>query len=238
MAAILLFSVTFVTYRTHLQNRYRYGLSEKPYISDCDHEKYATAPIKPSNRLNDLNDIHLLHAQTNGLKRILTSNEEFYREKDSLLKSSVLVEVVSNRFYQIKVLKHSLPYLIPEAVDMLNEIGYLVELRLSEKRKKPVRMMITSMLRTEDEQSKLEHHNHNATEHSAHLYGTTVDISYKDFYNPENGTILSSYDGVQVLTKVLIEMRKECKLLVVRERKQACFHVTVVVCKSESIKKT
>lgn len=208
--------------------------NEKYYnkvFSQCDHKKYANIPISPSNKLNDKNEIHLLHAQTNGLKKTFQTNAEFFSCIDSLRQHAILVEVTENRFYQLKPLTHSLPYLIPETVDMLNEIGYRFQQMLAEKKFKNYRFRITSMLRTEEEQGKLSHRNRNATEHSAHLYGTTVDISYKDFYNTKADTIESSYEAAQTLTKVLIEMRQECKLLAVREHKQSCFHLTVVLCK-------
>ena len=200
-------------------------------FSECNHRKYTNLPISPSDKLNDLNEIHLLHAKTNGLQQTFTTNDEFYSKIDSLKEHKVLVEVTENRFYQLKSLTHSLPYLIPEAVDMLNEIGYRFQKRLAEKKYNNYRFRITSLLRSEENQSKLSHHNGNATEHSAHLYGTTVDISYKNFYNTKTDTIESSYEAVQTLTKVLIEMRQECKFLAVRERKQSCFHLTVVLCK-------
>jgi len=59
-----------------------------------------------------------------------------------------------------------------------------------------------------------------------------VDISYKNFYNTETDSIESSYEAVQALTNVLVEMRQECKFLAVRERHQSCFHITVVVCQA------
>lgn len=210
---------------------------KKPYIikeikiGNCDHIKYASAPITPSKKLNDLNDLHLLHAVTNGLKQPINTNIEFDTEIDELIKKNVLVEVTENRFYKLKSLTHSHPYLIPEAVDMLNEIGYRFQLRLKEKKYNNYCFRLTSLLRTKETQNSLSKRNHNATEHSAHLYGTTVDISYKNFYNPVNDSIESSYEGVISLTKVLSDMREDCKLLVVRERKQSCFHITVVVCK-------
>jgi len=200
-------------------------------FSECNHRKYANLPISPSDKLNDLNEIHLLHAKTNGLQHTFVTIDEFYSKIDSLKEHQTLVEVKDNRFYQLKSLTHSLPYLIPEAVDMLNEIGYRFQKRLAEKKYNNYRFRITSLLRTEENQNKLSHHNGNATEHSAHLYGTTVDISYKNFYNTKTDTIESSYEAVQTLTKVLIEMRQECKFLAVRERKQSCFHLTVVLCK-------
>jgi hypothetical protein len=226
---LIIFSGIIVTkiYKHKSKIKYTPGVSTL-----CDHVKYANAPISPSNKLNDLNDIHLIHAQKNGLKRTFATNEEFLLKLDSLKNNLILFEVVETPYYQLKSLTHSQPYLIPEAIDMLNEIGYRFQQRLAEKKYNMYRFRITSLLRTEETQNKLSHRNTNATAHSAHLYGTTVDISYKNFYNIQKNTIESSYEAVQTLTKVLVEMRQECKFLAVRERKQSCFHLTVVVCKS------
>lgn len=207
------------------------------YSSDCDHVHYANEPITPSNTLKDSNVIQLVHAQRNGLKKTFATTEEFISSLDSLKRNSILVEVTENSYFQLKSLTHSQPYLIPEAVDMLNEIGYRFQKRLQEKKNNNYRFRITSMLRTEETQNNLSHHNRNATIHSTHLFGTTVDISYKNFYNTKTDTIESSYEAVQALTHVLIEMRQECRLLAVRERHQSCFHITVVVCQQLSNKK-
>ena len=218
---------------------YKHQLKNKPIFnvsSQCDHVKNANAPISPSKKLNDQNEIHLIHAQKNGLKKTFDTNAEFLSKLDSLKNKFILVEVTETPYYQLKSLTHSQPYLIPEAVDMLNEIGYRFQQRLAEKKYNNYRFRITSLLRTEETQNNLSHRNSNASSHSAHLYGTTVDISYKNFYNTKKDTIESSYEAVQTLTKVLIEMRQECKFLAVRERKQSCFHITVVVCKSNENK--
>jgi len=217
-------------------NLYTVKISRTKDFYECDHVHFADAPISPSDKLNDPNEIHLIHAQKNGLKKPFTTNEDFFSKIDSLKHKSVLIEVTENKFYQLKSLSHSEPYLIPEAVDMLNEIGYRFQKRLKEKKYNNYRFRITSLLRTIETQNSLSHFNHNATQHSAHLFGTTVDISYKNFYNTKTDTIESSYEAVQTLTKVLVEMRQECKFLAVRERKQSCFHITVVVCQPVSDK--
>lgn len=210
--------------------------STSNYI-DCDHVRWANAPISPTNKLNDLNEAHLLHAQKNGLTQFFETNDDFNARIDDYTKTSTLVKVTENKFYQLKTLSHSYPYLIPEAVDMLNEIGYRFQKQLKEKKYKNFSFRISSLLRSVETQTKLSHKNFNATAHSAHLYGTTVDISYKNFYNNDTDSIESSWEGIQALTKVLVDMRMECKLLVVRERKQACFHITVVACKPHEEKK-
>jgi hypothetical protein len=210
-----------------------YYTTSKSYTSnsECDHVHFANAPIKPSSNLNDKNDIHLFHAIKNGLKQPFIDSTDFKNRIDDLKRKSLLVEVNENRFYQLKSLTYSLPYLIPEAVDLLNEIGYRFQTKLKEKKYSNFRFRITSLLRTEETQNKLCNRNHNATGHSAHLYGTTFDISYKNFHNTKADSIESSYEAVQTLTNVLVKMREECKFLAVRERKQSCFHITVVVCR-------
>ena len=207
------------------------------FVSDCDHVRYATAPIKPSSKLNDPNEEQLIHAEKNGLKKPFTTDQQFLSQIDSLKKKQILVEITETRFYQIKSLTHSQPYLIPEAADMLNEIGYRFQKRCEEKKYKNYKFRITSMLRTEEAQTKLSHRNGNATSHTAHIYGTTVDISYKNFYNTQKDTLESKMEPIIAMTKVLTDMRKECKLLVVRERHQSCFHITVVVCRPPLNKK-
>lgn len=204
----------------------------------CDHVNFASAPILPSERLNDPNEIQLVHAQTNGLKQPFATNDEFNARIGNLVRKSILVQVTENRFYQLKSLSHSQPYLIPEAIDMLNEIGYRFQKRLQEKKYNNYRFRVTSLLRTEETQNNLSHRNSNATRSiSCHLYGTTVDISYKNFFNTKTDSIEASYEAVQAMTNVLIEMRRECKLLAVRERHQSCFHITAVLCKPLTIKK-
>jgi len=222
---LIILLIAFIYFNVQ-QNRI---FKPKEFI-ECDHIHFASSPISPSSKLNDPNEIHLLHAQKNGLKFPIVTNAEFDSIIDSLKRKSILLEVTDNKFYQLKFLYNSKPYLIPEAVDMLNEIGYRFQRKLKEKKYNNYRFRITSLLRTEETQNKLSHFNHNATLHSAHLYGTTVDISYKNFINTKKDTIESSYEAVQTLTKVMVEMREECKFLAVRERKQSCFHITVVVC--------
>lgn len=205
--------------------------------SECDRIHFANAPIEPRDKLNDLNEVQIIHAEKNGLKAPFQTNDEFNAKIADFVQKSILIEVTENRFYQLKSLTHSQPYLIPEAIDMLDEIGYRFQEELKEKKYNNYKFRITSLLRTAETQNNLSHRNGNATKSvSCHLYGTTVDISYKNFYNTQNDTIEPSYEAIQALTKVLIDMRKECKLLAVRERHQSCFHITVVLCKPQQAK--
>jgi Family of unknown function (DUF5715) len=203
----------------------------KTDFTSCDHVKYSSPPVTPSDKLNDLNSEHLIHAKQNGLKNPFQCDSDFYANIDELVKKSILIKISENKFYQLKELTYSHPYLIPEAADMLNEIGYRFQKAMEEKHLNHFKFRITSLLRTEQMQSKLCHHNRNATKsQTAHMFGTTVDISYKNFYCTEKKDLVCNAEAVHTLTKVLIEMRQECKILAVREHKQSCFHLTVVVC--------
>ncbi|MEI6752328.1 MAG: DUF5715 family protein [Paludibacter sp.] len=203
----------------------------KIYTPDCNHVLFPSAPIIPSSKLNDPNEVQLIHALKNGLKKPFATDQALFSSLDSLKRKSILFEVTENNFYQFKSLTHSQPYLIPEAIDLLNEIGYRFQKKLEEKKKNIYRYQITSLLRTEEEQTRLHHRNRNAASHSTHMYGTTIDISYKNFFNMKSRIVEPNYDAVQAMTKVLIEMRQECRLLCVREHHQSCFHITVVVCR-------
>ena len=209
------------------------AIEKKISYAECDHVLYANAPVTPSDKLNDKNDIHLIHATKNGVTPF-ASNEEFENKKAELTENNKLVLVESNEYFKIKKLTHSLPYLTPDAAEMVNEIARRFNLKIQEYKVADYRIMLTSLLRTEETQTKLSHRNRNATKsQSAHLYGTTIDISYKDFYNVEKDTVEQNWEAIQALTKVLVEMRKECKFVGVHERKQSCFHLTVVVCDPE-----
>ncbi|HRZ98107.1 MAG TPA: DUF5715 family protein [Paludibacter sp.] len=224
---LILFFVTRKNYPENLK-------IEKYY--NCDQLHHATVPIQSAEILNDKNDIQLLHAQKNGLKVPFATNVQLELGVKKYLDYGMLVKVTDNGFYHVKKLTHSHPYLIPETVEMLNDIAYRFRKRLKEKKLNNYAIVLTSLMRTDETQERLSHRNRNATGHSAHIYGTTVDISYKNFYNLDADSLESSWEGIQELTKTLVEMRKECKLLAVRERKQSCFHITVVVCDGMSNK--
>src|SRR5659263_336067 len=78
-------------------------------FKECDHVRFANAPIAPSNKLNDKNDIHLLHAMKNGLKKPFETDSAFYSQIDDLVRMALLVKVTDNQFYKLKSLKHSQP---------------------------------------------------------------------------------------------------------------------------------
>ncbi len=199
-------------------------------VGECPHCKAISRQYWRVDKLNDDNNVHLEAARRMGLKPFPT-NADFEKQKDALLNFGKLMELKNGETYLLKNLKHSYPYLVPAAVTLLNEIGERFESKLERIAIPPHWMQISSVLRTVEGQNGLGKHNSNAAPASAHMYGTTFDISYKEFIAVNGAPVKEGYcrhDMMRhVLGEVLTEMRNEGRCKVVIERKQACFHITV-----------
>lgn len=180
-------------------------------------------------RYRDLNDLHLRYAEKNGI-RPFTTDKKFHEEVGNLVKRNKLVKISDNNYYVIKHLTHSHPYLVPEAAEMLELIGKRFRKKLDERNMERYLFRITSVLRTEESQKSLGRRNRNATGISAHTYGTTVDITYqhlviKSMFGRKK--LVSDPAAMALLSTVIGELRQEKKLVVVTEKKEPCFHITV-----------
>lgn len=180
----------------------------------------------------DRNDIHLIFARKNGLKKTYETDDAFLHDVDSLTISGKLVYISDKKNYVVKRLTHSYPYLIRQARNLLDEIGTEVDKKQIEQGLIPHKIIVTSMFRTEQSQCHLRRCNNNATrEVSSHLYGATFDISSqrfvkKDFFGRE--TYCYQLEYKRILEQVLQQFRAEGRCAIVREFKQSCFHITVV----------
>ena len=192
----------------------------------CYCEK-ATAPIRSKSKFKDINSEQLAHAQANGLKTIIKDKKHFESQIDSLVEEDVLVKIKPNKYYNIRRLTHSYPYLTPEARDLLNLIGKRFQANLQAEGLPKYKFQVSSLLRTIEFQRQLTRQNVNATYGlSAHYYGTTFDIAY-DKYDRRG----KSYQDAKVeaiLEKTLRELREECRMMIIRESSNKCFHMTVV----------
>jgi len=229
-----LFLTGLVRFVTHLNWT---GLSKKPEIArfypighcpDCSKISSKYWKIGP---LNDNNPVHLECAQRMGIKPFQT-NAELETNIESYLSSGKLEKLEETDNYKLKKLTHSYPYLVPRAVILLNEIGVRFEAKLQQIDIQPYSMMISSVLRTNESQNGLGRRNSNAVTLSAHIFGTTFDVSYKEFL-PLNGKQAREgfcrHDMLRhPLAEVLTEMSEEGRCKVVIEKRQACFHITVV----------
>lgn len=172
----------------------------------------------------DLNEKHLNIAQTIGI-RPLASREEAEAMKAELHR------IATNELYTVDSLTHSIPYLIPGAATLLDSIGHNFLDSLTAKGLNPNKIIVTSVLRTQDDVKRLRRRNGNASANSAHSYGTTFDVSWKRFQKveDEDGRPLQdvSADTLKlVLSEVLRDLRKADKCYIKYELKQGCFHIT------------
>ncbi len=172
----------------------------------------------------DLNDKHLKVAQTIGI-RPLASRKEAEKMQGRLQ------YITTNDWYAVDSLTHSIPYLIPGAVALLDRIGCNFLDSLTAKGLNPNKITVTSVLRTKNDVKRLRRRNINASENSAHFYGTTFDVSWKRFQKveDEDGRPLQdvSPDTLKlVLSEVLRDLKKADKCYIKYELKQGCFHIT------------
>lgn len=153
------------------------------------------------------------------------------REQADTMKDK-LVYVGANPYYHVDRMVRSIPYLVPRAATLLNDIGRAYYDSLQLKGMPLHQPIVTSVLRTKDDVKKLQHYNKNATDNSCHLYGTTFDICYNRYhavYNPDEGPRRTSRnDSLKwVLSEVLRDMRNDGRCYIKYEVKQGCFHITV-----------
>ncbi|MCC8038009.1 MAG: DUF5715 family protein [Bacteroidales bacterium] len=169
---------------------------------------------------NDSNYVHLAEAERVGIKPI-----ESLRDAWRLRRPVVYIE--SNKDFVVDTLTHSVPYLVPEAAQLLHDIGRTFNDSLQARGGGDYRIKVTSVLRTPDTIKKLRRRNRNAVDTSAHQFGTTFDISYLKFIEDSQRVPRTDSDLRGLLTEILADLHAQGRCYVKFERKQACFHITV-----------
>lgn len=187
------------------------------------HRIYSVANFK--NAFPDQNDVQLIAAEKHGIKP-LTNRDEVKNCLDKL------VLVSSNPYYNVDKMRNSIPYLVPKAASLLQDIGQTFFDSLQVKGIPLHKIIVTSVLRTDEDVEKLQRRNLNAAEKSCHQYATTVDICYNRYVTVEapDGPARREVrnDSLKwVLSEVLNDMRNQNRCYVKYEVKQGCFHLTV-----------
>lgn len=194
-----------------------------------------------------LNPIHLENARAHGIDP--PSSRE---EAADLVAGEALSEIEPNPHYDVAPMNYSVAAVTPSTSDLLDLIGARFQERLEEAGLPPYRFQITSATRTTEDQNRLRRVNGNAAQNSAHQFGTTVDVHYARFRPPTRDVPLP--DTLDVLTdpyrelvdqgvaelgqsyhsrlkailgRVMLELQEEGKLVVVYERRQPVYHLTV-----------
>lgn len=166
----------------------------------------------------DSQSVQIVAAQKWGVRPVKNREDAENRKKE-------LVYVGESPYYHVDRLSSSIPYLVPRAALMLQDIGEAFYDSLYAKGLPFHQLIVTSVLRSMDDVAKLQRHNPNATEQSCHLYGTTIDICYNR-YQPLTREVRN--DTLKwVLSEVLRDKRNEGRCYIKYEVKQGCFHMTV-----------
>jgi len=175
--------------------------------------------IAHGREFNDSNYLHINAASAIGITPIEKVDDAWNIDRP-------IVKVRSCPDYFVDNLTHSLPYLVPEAEELLHDIGRTFRDSLAARGGGDYRVKVTSILRTQSSVRRLRRRNRNAIGSSAHLYGTTFDISYSNFACDSLSTPRTTEDLKLLLAEVLRDFRNKGRCYVKHERKQSCFHIT------------
>ena len=220
VAAVVLFLYVFFSAKSCIEERR--WLAQGP----IENHPVRIWDVKFSKEFNDMNNVQLEVAQKIGVPPVAD------RQAAEGLKLR-LVKVENTDTYVIDSLTYSIPYLIPSAKDLLDDIGRVFQDSLSAKGLNPYKLVVTSVLRTEDDIAKLRKKNVNASENSTHRYGTSFDLSYwryvkiPDLRGRPYEDVPPEYLRA-TLSQVLKDIHDQPDRCYIKyEKKQNCFHVTV-----------
>lgn len=174
----------------------------------------------------DLQEVQIVAARKWGVKPV--KNRKAAEER-----KSELVYVGASPYYMVdKSMRRSIPYLVPRASSLLHDIGRNFLDSLYVKGVPLHRIIVSSVLRTEEDVAMLLKSNGNASDQSCHRFGTTIDIAYNRYSTvtppgePPRREVKN--DTLKwVLSEVLRDMRAQGRCYVKHEVKQGCFHITV-----------
>ena len=171
----------------------------------------------------DSNEVQLVAAKKYGVTPV--QNRE-----DAEKRKTELVYAAANPYFHVDKLRESIPYLVPRANVLLQDIGRAFYDSLYVKGVPLHQIIVTSILRTEEDVARLRRHNLNASENSCHRFGTTFDICYNRYITVQ--TDANRRRAVQndtlkwVLSEVLRDMHERGRCYIKYEVKQGCFHIT------------
>lgn len=169
---------------------------------------------------NDSNHLHYQVAERIGIEPLVLDSLVWPIKRP-------LVRIESNKLYYVDELRHSFPYLIPESKALLDEIGQRFHDTLAARGGGPYRLKVTSLLRTRNTVSRLRRVNRASVDSSAHLFGTTFDISFTNFPYSGGTPHRTQEDLKNLLAEILYSLREQNRCYIIYEHKPGCFHITV-----------
>ena len=200
--------------------------SVKPYKTEIRYkaEDERPHPIKSvhsyAEAFPDSNHVQLEAAQRWGVPPVKD-------RADAETRKNEVIYMGSSPYYTVAHLDASIPYLVPRASILLEDIGRNFFDSLQVKGLPLHWIVVSSVLRSEADVSRLRRSNKNATEQSCHLYGTTFDINYNQYAAVNPRREVPSDKLKYVLSEVLRDLREQGRCYIKYEVKQPCFHITV-----------
>ena len=172
----------------------------------------------------DVQDVQIVAARRWGVRPVRNRDQAEHRKSE-------LVYVGSNPYFVMdRGMSHSIPYLVPRAALLLQDIGRNYLDSLAVKGVPLHRIIVTSVLRTEEDVARLLSRNGNASDQSCHRFGTTFDICYNRYntVSPpgEHRRAVTNDTLKYVLSEVLRDLRQQQRCYIKYEVKQGCFHIT------------
>lgn len=207
-------------------------------------------PAEEARLRTHLNAAHVARARALGVRPADEAELEAYVEQGRLVRLEP-----ANEYWIVRERAQPRAYVTPDVPPLLEEIAERFQARLAELDIPPYRIEITSVLRTAAEQAALRQRNPNAAAGvSSHEFGTTLDIAYESFAPPlelPDGIVADGPAGMRTdlervaamafevigsrksremqafLGHVLIGLQAEGHVLVILERLQPVYHITV-----------
>lgn len=199
-------------------------IADESETNAAQHQRKVRFVGNYNKEFNDLHELHIVAATNRGIEPMHTKADTANYGKKELLRIPDETEL-----YKTYELTHSVPFLVPEAAQLLMDIAYNFRDSLHTKELPLYRLYLTSVTRPVEDIGKLSERNINASSNSAHQYATTFDISWKRFEQVDNDTLrqLPPERLKFILGQVLYDLRENERCYVKHERRQACFHITV-----------
>ncbi|HLT46007.1 MAG TPA: DUF5715 family protein [Rubricoccaceae bacterium] len=194
--------------------------------------------------------VHLDRGEDLGVPRVTS-----IAQIDALVAEGRLAPLVDTEHYVVRTLEHSAPFVTPDLLRLLEEIGERFREGLDERGLPPYRFVLSSALRTPALQEDLRESNRNAaTAASSHEYGVSVDIvNWRYVHAPDSAFVLDLPSGTPhpeayralydealaaygyrywdhlfgLMTRILTDLQADGDAVVLLESEQPVFHVTV-----------
>jgi uncharacterized protein YcbK (DUF882 family) len=173
------------------------------------------------NELDDSFHEYFEKSFNKGIKKNLNSALEI----KTFVNRGILEPIRNSKTFYIDKLKHSYAYLTPNSKNLLINIGTNFQQKLKNTNLKKTKIIVSSLLRTKESVYKLRNINKTAIKQSAHLHGTTFDISCSKFRNKKRITKPEIESLKEILAKILFDLKKQKKCWVTYEKYQSCFHI-------------